>query len=86
MTIVKNECPECLNEFSVNTDTFVVTMTKPSNGRRKADWGPAGKHVPAHQVTTQGYTTDDFLILWECPVCGYADSTYVDDAVREDLG
>jgi hypothetical protein len=80
MTIVKSECPECLNDFTVDTDTFVVTMSVPSNGLR------GQHHVPAHKVTTQGYTTDDFLITWECPVCEYADSTYVDDAVRADLG
>ena len=43
MTIVKNECSQCLEEYRLNTETLLVTMTMPSNGRAKAGWGAAGR-------------------------------------------
>lgn len=86
MTIVKNECAQCFEPFRLDTRTLKVTMTMPSNGRAKAGWGAAGKHVPAHPVTTEGYLGyDGVLICWECPVCGYADSQYVNDKIRKEL-
>ena len=83
MSIVKNECSQCFEEFRLNTETLVVTMTMPSNGRAKAGWGAAGKHVPAHEVTAEvDYEHGGELLGWECPICGYADSEYVNDEMR----
>jgi hypothetical protein len=41
---------------------------KPSNGLRGA------RHVPLRQEPVEAVTTDDYLWLFECPFCGYAES------------
>lgn len=78
--VVRTECAECFAPVRVNVDTGVVKATKPSNGKR-------GKtYVGAHPVESQGYLdSDETLLLWDCPVCGYADSTYTDPATRKAL-
>lgn len=78
MTVLKNECSGCGGDFAIDTDTFVITMTVPSNGRRGQG------HVSAHQVTADGYS-DGTLIMWECPICEYSDSVYQDADVRKEL-
>lgn len=71
MTVVRNECSRCLEPYLLDTDSLIVTMTVRSNGIRGT------RHVPAHEVTAEAtYAHDGFLIAWECPICGYADSEY----------
>jgi hypothetical protein len=77
---VKTECASCFIAVRVNLDTGEVTARIPSNGKRGA------LYVAPHTATTQGtLDADQTLLLWECPACGYADSTYVDPEVREAL-
>lgn len=75
---VKTECGDCMAVVKVDVDAGTATARIASNGKRGA------LHVPAHDATTQG-TFDGTLILWECPVCGYADSTYASAANRRTL-
>lgn len=78
--VVRTECAECFLAVEVNINAGILTATIPSNGKRGAG------HVPAHEVTEDfGFDTEGVLALWECPGCGYADSTYVDPAMRADL-
>lgn len=78
--IVRTTCSDCSIAVRVNLDTGVVTARIPSNGKR------GSLHVPAHDETTQGsLDSDETLLLWDCPACGYADSTYADDQMRKEL-
>ena len=76
--VVRTECAECFAPVRVNVDTGMVSATMPSNGQR----GRA--YVGPHPVESQG-SYDGTLILWDCPVCGYADSTYADAQMRKEL-
>lgn len=76
--IVKTECAACFVPVRVNVDTGEAIASIPSNGKRGAG------HVPAHSASTCG-SFDGTLILWDCPACGYADSTYADEADRKAL-
>lgn len=76
--IVKTECAECFAAVRVDLDAGTATARIPSNGRR------GSLHVPAHAASTEG-TFTDVLFLWECPACGYADSTYTDPDMRREL-
>jgi hypothetical protein len=77
MTIVKNECSGCFEQYRLDTKALTLTMVVPSNGKR-------GKgHVPAHEVVAEvDYEHGGELLGWECPICGYADSEYVNDEMR----
>lgn len=78
--IVKKDCSGCMEPFRLNTVTGIVTMMVPSNGIRGAG------HKPAHEVTTEA-TLDraQTLLLWDCPRCGYAESEYEDDEIRDEM-
>lgn len=75
---VKMQCGGCLTEVKVDLDAQTVTARIPSNGKRGAG------HVPAHDAVTEGHSDED-LMYWECPACGYADSTYTDAETRKAL-
>lgn len=72
------ECSECGVKVTLDFDNGGATATVPSNGVR------GRRHVPAHEATTETMV-DGELFLWECPVCGYADSTYHDPETRKAL-
>ena len=76
--IAKTECAACFIPVRVNVDTGEAIATIPSNGKRGAG------HVPAHSKSTYG-SFDGHLILWDCPGCGYADSTYAGGQARKQL-
>lgn len=76
--VVKTECGDCFIGVQVDLANMVAAAKIPSNGKR-------GKgHVAAHWLSTD-MTSDGTLALWECPACGYADSTYIDPATRKAL-
>ena len=75
--LVTKPCSGCMEDFTLDVGTGIVTMRVPSNGKR------GSLHVGAHEVTTEA-TLDraGVLLLWECPRCGYAESEYEDPDVR----
>lgn len=91
--IVTLPCSGCAEEFRLiivtdGTDLpvaesmifAVVKMQAPSNGLRGKN------HVPAHEVqSVAALDTGGDLLLWDCPRCGYADSTYADKSARDAL-
>jgi hypothetical protein len=68
--LITSECSGCMEPFTLNRTTLVVTMTVPSNGRR------GSLHMPAHVVATDAAVGSLGLIEWDCPRCGYAESEY----------
>lgn len=92
---VTTECASCFVEVTLTIthdggaagewgiDTFVsATLTSriPSNGLRGA------KYVAPYDAHAEAVPdADGTLLLWECVACGYADSTYLDPAVRDVL-
>lgn len=76
--IVKTECSSCFADVTVNLAAMTATTAVPSNGKRGAGF------VGAHKVT-EDMADDGTLALWDCGVCGYADSTYLDPATRKAL-
>jgi hypothetical protein len=60
-------CSGCSATVKITDDA--VTVDVPSNGRR------GSLHVAAHTLTAEdAYVTEDGMVCWTCPVCGYADS------------
>lgn len=83
--IVKTECASCFIPVKVNVDALTITVRVPSSGARGG--AKSGKDfVPARTVTEfASLDSDGTLVLWDCPVCGYADSTYASAAMRKAL-
>ena len=80
MSVIKTDCSGCLEPFRLDTETGVVTMHVPSNGKR------GSLYVPAHDVTADAVLdANGDLLVWQCPRCGYADSVYADDETRRAL-
>lgn len=93
MSVVRTTCSSCFIDVQVvivtdgsdrpAVESLLAASVKariPSNGKR------GSLHVPAHEVRTEAtLDADGTLLLWECPSCGYADSTYADKATREAL-
>jgi hypothetical protein len=78
--LVTKPCSGCMEDFTLDVDTGVITMRVPSNGKRGA------LHVPAHDVATEAVLAPDgVLVTWECPRCGYSESEYEDPAVRAEM-
>jgi len=71
-TIITTTCSDCSLPTKVNIDRGTVEVKVPSNGKR------GSLHVPAHVLTTEAWTTDDYLFTYDCPACGYADSVTED--------
>jgi hypothetical protein len=66
---VEVNCSGCNTVTKLDLVNGTATLTVPSNGKR------GRLHVPAHQaVATVWYTDGTDLAMWECPLCGYADS------------
>ena len=93
MPVLTMPCGGCLDDVRVVIVTdgsgrpaaesllsATVKARMPSNGKRGAG------HVPAHDVQADAtLDADGALLLWECPLCGYADSTYADEDTRRAL-
>lgn len=78
--IVRTTCSGCTEPVRVNLHRGTATMRVPSNGKR------GSLHVPAHDAVADVIIdADGDLAMWDCPVCGYADSVYADPEVRADL-
>lgn len=75
----KTTCSGCATTVQIEERNWIVRVTIPSNGVRGA------KHVPAHEEVGM-VTTDEqgYLLLWDCPACGYADSFDPIDGIKED--
>lgn len=80
--IERTVCAGCFLPVVINVDRFTLTATIPSNGLRGSN------RVEARKVVEDVHYADSDadLVLWDCPRCGYADSTYADPATRKALG
>ncbi|GAB3081150.1 hypothetical protein GCM10027053_52170 [Intrasporangium mesophilum] len=67
MALIKTDCSDCRIDLTVDTSAGTVTARIPSNGKR------GSLHVPAHTATSDLWDDGD-LWMWDCPVCGHADS------------
>lgn len=78
--VVRTECAGdgCGLKVVVYVEQERVHVMVPSNGRR------GSLHKPAHTVKVDA-SDDGDLTMWDCPVCGYADSVYSDPATRKAL-
>ena len=69
--LIDTDCSGCRIDVRVNIlrGSGTVTATVASNGKR------GSAHVPAHDVDGPAWVEDTTgLVMWDCPVCGYADS------------
>lgn len=76
--VVTTECSSCFATVTIDVESLTVTTKVPSNGKRGAGF------VGAHDVV-ESATSDGHLVLWDCGICGYADSTYEDPDTRREL-
>jgi hypothetical protein len=74
LTKVVTQCSGCHARTLLNVEVGTAAVQIPSNGKR------GSLHVPAHTVSTSLWTTDDYLWMWDCPACEYADSWTEDEA------
>lgn len=72
-TRITTTCSGCSETVKVDRDRATVTARRASNGVR------GQRHVPAHDVVVDLDSDDEHLLMWDCPLCGHADSFDLDD-------
>ena len=78
--VIRTECASCFQPVTIGVEREVLTSRIPSNGKR------GSLYVAPHTVEAEITVNDESgLVLWDCPVCGYADSSYADPATRKAL-
>ena len=69
MAAISIPCSNCAEILLLSIDNGIINGTRVSNGLR------GSKHIPKSVLPSDiSEDPESDLIMWDCPLCGYADS------------